>query len=129
MTKTVTIEIPAPPPGYGKPVLGVPQGSYAWFAWGEWHESSSANSIPCIHALPETPWYPESWRNDMTNVHEVARGEWPPCKPGDEIQLLSEWQRDDQFWTESQRRADGFEWHRAICRIVAIRIIRRAGDA
>jgi len=128
--KTVIIEIPAPPPGYGQPVLGVPSGPHAWLYEGSWDTAAHGCGLHCIYALPETPWYPQDWIDDpKLGVHEVPPGEWPPCKPGDVIQVLTKSGRDDRLRPINQSMpASDWSWlpgHEK----VAIRIIRRAGDA
>ena len=130
MIKTVTIKIPAPPKGYGQPVLGVPSGPHVEFFANlqEWIMFPREGGPHCIHAMEEGPWYPQDWIDDpKLGVHEVARGEWPPCKPGDVIEALLEQERKRRIWTPCSGRADQWSWGEG--NKVAIRIIRRAGDA
>ena len=46
------------------------------------------------------PWYPDSWLdadgNPLPDVHEVAPGEWPPCKPDALIDWICNFERNRQ---------------------------------
>lgn len=76
---------------------------------------------------PQKPWYPQEWIDDpKLGVHEMRPGEWPPCKPGDVIEVLYAGEREQKI---APRRpvmhADGFFW---VSSKVAIRIHGRAGE-
>jgi hypothetical protein len=97
-------------------------------SWAPWTGPAKSADIGIV-ARPIRPWYPASWLdeagNPLPDVHEVTPGEWPPCKPGDVVEVLTENSREVHRDLERHAvRADERRWSA----IVAIRIIRRAGE-
>ena len=84
----------------------------------------------------DQPWYPASWLDadgkPLPDVHEVTPGEWPPCKPGDFIEVLMAPERSAKEYSAEANFAHEFAWHWIALDVgddwypVAIRIIERA---
>ena len=78
------------------------------------------------------PWYPASWLDadgkPLPEVHEVAKGQWPPCKPNDVVEVLARNDRQKMRPSPEKACAAGRKswWGRRGCHIVAIYILERA---
>lgn len=87
--------------------------------------------------MTNRPWYPSSWLdadgNPLPEVHEVTPGEWPPCKPGDLVEVIMAFEREERAECKHNGQIDaagGYNWDGFPVypgTIVAIRIIQKAG--
>lgn len=105
---------------------------------GTWTRSvvSTQPDLLMYVARKARPWYPESWLdeagNPLPDVYEVTPGEWPPCKPGDTVEVLRQREREKRNSGRlTQFPAYTYQWPRPGLDLenkVAIRVIRRAGE-
>ena len=133
MSKTYTIHgVPELPEGYGPEIHWGTLPLREEVQWptsaGDWMSFTAEGFAHGMYVRKAKPWYPEEWYDPLTgellpDVYEHTPGEWPKCRPKDEVDYLHRGERTDKCFCEDTREAINLEWDDE--HIVAYRIVKR----